>query len=202
MHAILIHGMGRSPLSMGWLGLRLRLAGYSVSYFSYSAAREGFIDCVARLQAHIRAHANKGDYLVAAHSLGTVLVRAALVALPQPPRASFLIAPPTQACAMAKRFAGWRLFRWMTGECGQLLANADLMRKLPPPPANTTLFAGCGGPRLRWLPYGRQENDGILAVAETRWPGLDTQQVRALHTFIMNHRQVVQTICQTHTVSR
>lgn len=195
MHAILVHGMGRSPLSMAWLGLRLRLAGHSVSYFSYSTAREDFTCCVSRLQKQIQASTQNKKYIVVGHSLGAVLLRVALAVQSHQPSATFLLAPPTQACAIAKYFAHWRLYRWLTGEMGQLLANVDFMRQLPAPPKNAVIFAGCGGPRLRLLPYGVQANDGILAVDETRLPGFDVHVVRTIHTLIMNHRSVVQTIC-------
>ena len=195
MHAILVHGMGRSSLSMAWLGLRLRLARHSVSYFSYSAAQEEFACCVSRLRKQIQACTKNKEYIVVGHSLGTVLLRCALADQAHQPRATFLLAPPTQACAMAKRLSGWRLYRWLTGEMGQLLASADFMRRLPAPPKNAVIFAGCSGPRLHLLPYGVQANDGILAVDETRLPGFETHVVPSIHTLIMNHPSVMQTIC-------
>jgi hypothetical protein len=193
MHAILVHGMGRTSLSMAWLGLRLRLAGHSVSFFSYSAAQDDFHTCVARLRRHI-ANRRSGKYIVVGHSLGTVLLRAGLADISHQPHAAFLLAPPCRACAMARFFASWKLYKWATGEMGQLLADETFMQQLPAPPDKTLIFSGNGGPKHRRLPYGVQANDGILAVEETRLQGFAICVVPTVHTFIMNHPAVAQAI--------
>ncbi len=102
MHAILVHGMGRSPLSMTWLGLRLKLSGHRVHYFSYCVSRESFSVCIKRLRTFIAARTQQQPYLVVGHSLGTVLLRTTLASITQQPCATYLLAPPTLACAMAR----------------------------------------------------------------------------------------------------
>jgi pimeloyl-ACP methyl ester carboxylesterase len=193
MRIILVHGMGRTPLSMAWLGLRLRFMGHRVSFFSYSTAREGFHACVARLKTYIADHGDK-EYIAVGHSLGTVLLRAALSEFSHQPHTAFLIAPPTEACAMARFFSGWKLYQWATGEMGQLLADEKFMRELPAPPNKTLIFAGDGGPKHRCLPYGARANDGVLAVEETQLRGCPIRVVSAIHTFIMNHPVVIRAI--------
>jgi hypothetical protein len=197
MHVVLVHGMGRSPLSMAWLYFRLRLAGHRVSAFSYSAARQDFRSCVVHLADFLATKTAGQTYAVIGHSLGTVFLRSVLAEIQHQPTATFLLAPPTRACAMAKLFSAWPLYRLATGECGQLLADEDFMRSLPPAPANSLIFAGISGPRRHWLPNGIAPNDGVLAVAETRLSGIPHFPVRTIHTFIMNHRSVIQAICNS-----
>ena len=49
---------------------------------------------------------------------------------------------------------------------GQLLADKPFMLQLPLPPVPTRIYAGVGGPRASWLPFGTEANDGILSVPE------------------------------------
>src|SRR5262245_14508865 len=124
MRIVLVHGMGRTPLSMAWLALRLRLAGHRVRLFGYSAAHESFAACSTRLARQIMEHAAGRPYAVVGHSLGAVLLRQALSQLQQAPCATFLLAPPTRACDAARFFAASMPYRFFTGEMGQLLASA------------------------------------------------------------------------------
>jgi len=97
MQALFIHGMGRSPLS-GWPMLqRLRRAGLKTPCFGYSANLDDFSDIVDRLASRMEKLAAEGDYVLIAHSLGGVLLRAALQSLPaatRQPRHVFLLGSP------------------------------------------------------------------------------------------------------------
>jgi hypothetical protein len=134
------------------------------------------------------------DFVVIGHSLGTVLLRAALPRLARPPVACFLLAPPTQASLAARRFAPRRLYRLFTGEMGQKLASQPFMDALPLPVVPTRIYAGTGGPRGRHAFFGSEPNDGVLAVRETRLADIPLQTVPSLHTFIMNSRAVAEDI--------
>lgn len=63
MRVILVHGMGRSPLSQMILGMRLRARGFAVSYFGYSATFSSFDATVARLVAKLRARSRATTHL-------------------------------------------------------------------------------------------------------------------------------------------
>lgn len=197
MRIFLVHGMGRTSLSLAWLSSRLRRAGHDVIMFSYSAMREDFVPCAKRLGQFIDAQAQGEAYAVVGHSLGSVLLREALARLRHKPAAVFLLAPPTRAVAMAKFFSRWRLYKFLGGECGQLLASDGFMQNLPAPPANSMILAGTRGLRSRLLPHGDAVNDGILSVDETKLEGVPHQSFKASHTFIMNHPAIVDTICRT-----
>lgn len=194
MHAILIHGMGRTPLSMVLLAIRLRLAGIRPHLFGYSAAFEGWQSCASRLTRFIETHTEHDNYIVVGHSLGTVLTRAVLPRLSRPPKACFLLAPPTIACLAARKFAPLKLYQWLTGEIGQLLAKQEFMAALPQPTAPAKIYAGVGGATGRYSLFGKQPNDGILALHETLLPQISVLIVPSVHTFIMNARAVAQDI--------
>lgn len=194
VRAILVHGMGRTPLSMLILATRLRAAGIQPVLFSHSAAFERWQPCVARFHQFLAGRGEGQRYVVIGHSLGCLLTLAALPGLAQPPEACFFLAPPMQASQMARIFSRWRLFKLMTGEIGQFLGRADWTSQLPAPTVPTTIYAGNAGPCGRWSPFGGELNDGILTITETRLADIPVVIVPSLHTTIMNSRRVCEDI--------
>lgn len=194
MRAILIHGMGRTPLSMALLAIRLRLAGISPHLYGYSAAFEGWVDCSDRLKTFIETRTGQSDYIVVGHSLGSVLARAAIPRLERRPLALFLLAPPTVACAAARKFSSFRLYRWVTGEMGQLLSKSSFMESISQPDVPMKIYSGVAGGVGIGLPFGNQENDGLLALSETQLPEVTMMRVHSTHTFIMNSVAVAKDI--------
>jgi len=192
MDMVLVHGMGRTPLSMMRLRWRLRRAGHHAVLFGYSPTFETLQGATARLVKRIERRVDTRHYALVGHSLGTVIIRTALAHLQdRPPAACLFLAPPMLACRAARHFSRFRLYRLLTGEMGQLLADESFMLRLPLPAVPTRIYAGVGGPRASWLPFGMAANDGILAVSEAtgRHQAL-TVEVPSLHTFIMNSKPV------------
>ena len=98
MDVVLIHGMGRTPLSMLRLRRRLRRAGHRVALFGYSPTFETLQGATARLLKLIERRVDTGHYALVGHSLGTVIIRMALGQLQhQPPAACCFLAPPMVA---------------------------------------------------------------------------------------------------------
>jgi pimeloyl-ACP methyl ester carboxylesterase len=192
MDVVLIHGMGRTPLSMLRLRRRLRRAGHRPILFGYSPTFETLQGVAARLVKLIECRVDTANYALVGHSLGTVIIRSALGHLEnRTPSACFFLAPPMLACQAARFFSRFRPYRWMTGEMGQLLAQDAFMRGLPMPAVPTRIYAGVGGPRASWLPFGSEANDGILSVSEATGKfAAQAIEVPSLHTFIMNATQV------------
>lgn len=194
---LLVHGMGRTPLSMAFLAIRLKRVGLTVATFGYSAALEAHAPCLDRLENRIKGDVNgNGPYFLVGHSLGAVLIRAVLPRLQErPPAACFFLAPPNRSPRLAQRLASNPIYRALTGEMGQLLADPGFMDALPIPAVPTTVFAGDRGYRGRFSPFHLEPNDGIVSVGETRFS--DTHSVvrlPVLHTFIMNNRRVADEI--------
>ncbi len=194
MNAILIHGMGRTPIAMSILPARLRASNIRPHLFGYSVTFERWDDCIQRLENFIMRRVRTNEYIMVGHSLGAVLTRAVLPRMIHKPSACFLLASPTQVCKAARHFAPYRFAKLFGGEIGQLLANPQFMQSLPPTGIHTKIYAGTGAPRGRYSPFGEEANDGVLTVTETWLPNVPLQTLPVLHTFIMNSRVVTQDI--------
>ena len=190
MHAILIHGMGRTPLAMTILAARLQAAGIRPHLFGYSVTFERWDTCIQRLEHFIAQRVKTNEYIVIGHSLGSILTRAVLPGLIHQPAACFFLGSPTRVCKAAHKFAHYRLAKLLMGEIGQRLADNQFMESLPIPDVPARIYAGTAGPRGRHSPFGEELNDGVVTVNETLLPGVPVQTVPVLHTFIMNSRAV------------
>ncbi|MDP1644887.1 MAG: hypothetical protein Q8L71_05215 [Thiobacillus sp.] len=105
MDVVLIHGMGRTPLSMMRLRLRLRRAGHHPILFGYSPTFETLQGATTRLVKLIERRVDTRHYALVGHSLGTVIIRSALGHLEsRAPCACFFLAPPMLACKAARGF--------------------------------------------------------------------------------------------------
>ncbi len=194
MHAILIHGMGRTPLAMSLLAARLQASNIRPHLFGYSVTFERWEACIQRLQRFITKRIKSHEYIIIGHSLGTVLTRATLPRLTHKPAACFFLTPPTQASKTARHFAPYRLVKFLGGEMAQLLADQGFMESLPPTGVPTKIYAGTAGPRGRYSPFGEELNDSVLTVKETMLPNVPIETLPVLHTFIMNSKVIAQDI--------
>ena len=108
-----------------------------------------------------------------------------------------MLAPPNRMPKLARSLATNPLYRVLTGEAGQRLADERFYEALGTPAVPTLVFAGDVGARGRFLPFGKADSDGVVAVEETRLGGEHVHRVvPAVHTFIMNDREVTRMICQ------
>ena len=195
MHILLIHGLGRSPLSMAGMAQALRKAGHTTELFGYTTVLESFDQIAARLRDRFASIAKTGPYGVVSHSMGGILTRAALKNAPfSLPAHVVMLAPPNQS-PLAGQLA-YRLlpFRWFSGQSGQNLASADFYGQLPQLSCPYTLVAGTGGPTGWATPFGDRPNDLIVSVEEVKMQPDDTVlEIPALHSFIMYNKIAQQT---------
>ncbi|MEL6601870.1 MAG: alpha/beta hydrolase [Cyanobacteria bacterium J06614_10] len=189
MNILLIHGLGRTPLSLWTLGNILQKAGHHPTFFGYTSVLHSFDDIAQRLRLQLRSLSQLGPYGIVSHSLGGILTRAALTNANFPPPAHVvMLAPPNQS-PLAARLAN-RLFpfRWYARQCGQNMAAPAFYQQLPILTSPYTLIAGTAGPTGPLSPFGHEPNDLILSISEVRMHPKDTPLlVPALHSFIMNH---------------
>lgn len=188
LSVLFVHGMGRSPVS-GWPMLhQLKRAGLHPSSFAYSTTFERFTAITARLLARITKLANQGDYVLIGHSLGGVLLRAALQELPPHtplPHHLFLLASPVNSARLACSLARNPVFRLATGDCGQWLASDSAMASIGSPPLPTTSIAGTRGFNSPRSPFGQEINDGVVSLSEVSAPWLTDQiLVDNIHTLL------------------
>jgi pimeloyl-ACP methyl ester carboxylesterase len=190
--------MGRSPLS-GWrLLVRLRACGITPRVLGYATPFQSFDSIRNRLVVRITALAAQGDYVLIGHSLGGVLLRAAVAALPagvRLPRQLFLLGSPVRPSRLARKLHRNGLFRLLAGDCGQLLASAERMARIEAGTLSGSVpvigLVGVRGWRGRWSPFGDEVNDGIVALSEVSAPWLaEVIQVPVFHTYMPSSERV------------
>lgn len=182
------------------LGRRLRRSGINPSTFGYIPAIQSFDSIATRLTARLATLATRSDYFVVGHSLGGLLLRAAIdrldPALPRP-RHLFMLATPNQSPRLARRFQRNPLYRLYTGDAGQLLATPERVGAIPQPAVPYTLIAGVSGRRGKGSPFAEEPNDWIVSLGEVRLSEGDEMVTLPVgHTFLMNYRAVAEVILE------
>ncbi len=192
MQVLLVHGLSRTPASLLPLAWRLRSSGWLTDSFGYAAVFETFDQIVERLRQQLRDLSQQGPYSVVAHSLGGLLLRAALDSEHvRSPAHIVMLGPPNQRPRLAS--IAWHLppFQWFTGQCGFNLTRPDFFHQLPLLRSPYTIIAGVGGPTGLLSPFGAEANDGIVAISETCMSDRDRPlEFPVEHTFMMNDAAV------------
>lgn len=197
VHVFLIHGMGRTPLSMWLLKQRLTAAGHSVSLFGYAVTFETLEAIGERFVEHIgKELGDRGieRYAVVGHSLGNIITRYSTPRLPSGFERFVMLAPPNQGAVMARALKDNWLFRAATQDAGQKLTDAEFFASLPTPDVPSKIIAGTRGPRVDWLPFRGAVNDSIVSLEETRLGDIPVEEVHAAHSFLMNRRDVFERV--------
>ena len=195
MRVFLLHGMGRTPRSLALLAWRLERSSMTAHSFGYRVREHDLRHIAARFAAFVEEHAH-GPYAIVGHSLGNVIARLASPELPPGFERFVMLAPPNRPPRLAALLRDHAVFRALTSDAGQRLADPAFYDALPVPSVPTLIFAGTAGPRARWLPHGGAASDGVVAVDETFYPGAEHREVPAIHTFIMNGAEVTQAIVE------
>jgi len=199
MRVVLVHGLGRTRLSLALLARRLSMSGHTPESFPYSALAETHDRIVSRLVARLRRLAAQREEVgLVGHSFGGLLLREALAVVPElRVKHLVMLATPNRQPRLAVRLYTRLPFRILRGSCGQCLTDSSWFRSLPRLSIPYTLVAGTGGWRGRLGPFAGEPNDGAVAVSETIMGDNDQPVlVRALHTFIMNRRSVYRLISE------
>ena len=184
---VLLHGMGRTRLSMRRAARELRLRGWRTRLVGYPSLTRP-IEALATHVAERTAEEPRPLHFVT-HSLGGVVLRRMLShCRPSGFGRAVMLAPPNRGSALARRVA--RL--GVLVPALRLLARpgSEVEEVLGPFDEDVLVVAGSRaiGP-LRWVTG--EANDGIVTVEET---GPHPFVVSAGHTFIMNSPEVLAAI--------
>ncbi len=182
---VLVHGMGRTPLSMLPMKRHLERAGYRVLNFGYSSYGPGVPEIGHRLaeatQTALTERPSPRVHFVG-HSLGGIVIRW-MLAHERPERVgrAVLLAPPNQGSASADRFSP--VVGWLLRPIRELRTDtASTVRRLPADPGVPLLVVA--GAR-----------DGKVSIAEAHLDGAEAHVVvPGGHTFIMNRRDVLRIV--------
>jgi len=182
---VLVHGMGRSPVSMAPLEVSLRRAGYRVLNVGYSSTGPSVAEIGQMLDDVVdRAIAEEVPPRVhfVGHSLGTVAIRWLLANDPPGvPARAVLLAPPNRGSHSADRWAPW--IGWSLRPIRELrTAGGTAVALGTPPRGEIAVIAG--------------DRDGKVWVEETCLAGAAHAVVPSRHTFIMMHPRVIEMVRQ------
>ena len=196
MRVFLIHGMGRTPASMWFLAMRLRMLGYRPSLFGYTVTVEPLDRIAERFERHITgvlqedAHGNGDEWAVIGHSLGNIITRLASPRLPAGFGRFIMMAPPNHSPAVARELQDNPVFQVLASDAGQRLCDEEFYEALPTPDVPSLIIAGERGVKGGWHPLGMTPNDAVVGVEETTLDGVPQVVVPGVHTFLMNRRDV------------
>ena len=171
---VLVHGMGRTTISMAPLAISLRRAGYRVLNVGYDSQGPSVAEIAQGVGAEVEAAladepAPRVHFV--GHSLGTVAIRWLLIHDP-PERVgrAVLLAPPNRGSHEADRLAG--LVGWALPPIRELRTTGGTAVDLGAPPGvEVAVIAGA--------------RDGKVAVEETCLEGAAHAVVPSAHTFLM-----------------
>ena len=134
---VVLHGLGRSSMSMWLLANRLTQAGFEVHNFDYPSTEATIDQLVEMLDGEIEECCLSGGKPLhfVTHSLGGILVRA-YVAHKRPHNLGrvVMLSPPNQGSPLVEEFRDSPLFQWATGPAGQELGTepSNLPNRLGP----------------------------------------------------------------------
>ena len=181
---VLLHGQGRTRLSMLVLGKRFRSVGYQTLNFPYNQTIHSLDEISGQLVEFIGQKMKTSDYHLIGHSLGNVIIRNAFRKdYPASLGKIVMLAPPNQPAHLAKRLKKNLIYRVFTGDSGQKLSEEKFYRDLPIPTVPFGVIAGDKGQSLTFS----EPNDGVVTVGSTKLKGMaDWILLHHGHTFIMN----------------
>lgn len=177
---VLVHGMGRTRISMRPLARALEREGYEVLNWGYSSTCCSIAELSAQLRDDLESRAAGFDRVhFVGHSLGTVIIRWSLAHGATRTRVGrvVMLAPPNHGSHEADRLAAW--FGWLLKPLPELRTTAaSTVRFVPVPPH---------------IPVGviAGKFDGKVSIAETSLAGSAAHVVvPATHSFLMLRRDV------------
>ena len=171
---ILLHGLWMPGLVMRPLASRLEARGYRAHVFDYASRLRPLEVHADRLVRFVRDAANDAPVHFVGHSLGGLVVLAALARPDPPPAASVvLLGTPARGCMAGRRLAGAAPGRWMLGESQPLWQDGRVCQWGRSAPLG--VIAGNRpsfglGRMLGRLPGA---NDGVVRLEETEVDGMD-----------------------------
>ncbi|WP_342806892.1 alpha/beta hydrolase [Alteromonas sp. M12] len=194
MVVLFVHGMGRTPISATPMLWRLRRHGHSVDVVGYFTGTETFTEIVNRVSLKIQEVAEKGEYILIGHSLGGLMLRAALQNMPltvKLPKHLFLLGSPVTPARLAQKSQHELGFQLVSGDCGQLLASPTRLSKINMPDVPTTAIVGTRSFPLTKKYFLDEENDGVVSVSECAHQDIhEVIKVAVVHTFLPSSRKV------------
>lgn len=192
---VLVHGLWMHGWTMALLGLRLRRCGFRTVIFSYPSMSNSLSQNAYILSDFVAGIASSHIHFVG-HSLGGLLIMQMLSDCPDLRTERIVLAgSPCQSSYIARKLAGFKLGRYLIGH-SMLQYLKQSMPECTDRHEVGSIAGSIGlgaGRLLGGLPY---PNDGVVAVEETRIPGLHDQIVLNVnHSGMLISASVAKQVC-------
>jgi pimeloyl-ACP methyl ester carboxylesterase len=192
---ILLHGIFRAPSSFDKLTERLRANGHEVCGVSYPSTQASIDAHAAQVNRLLERLEGRERIHFVCHSMGGLVVRAALKERPDPRVVSMVtLATPHSGAIEADMLKDWYPYRVTYGPAGQQLitGSESYIAGLGPLRCPTGCIAGGKGNDEGYNPIIPGDDDGTVSVASAlHEDAADTLVVEAIHSFIMNNERAI-----------
>jgi triacylglycerol lipase len=197
---VLLHGMGRTHLSMLRLQSSLESDGYEVWNRSYPSTRNTIVQLapvVGEAVQDCRKRQTRQIHFVT-HSLGGILVRAYFQnhAVPEA-RRIVMLGPPNHGSQAVDSYRDSWWFRKATGPAGQQLGTGpdSAPNRLAPIRLEVGIIAGTKSSDPWFSNLFQEAHDGKVSVSSAKLPEMkDFLLVESGHTFMMNSNEVIRQV--------
>src|SRR5947208_8700095 len=188
-YVILLHGLGRTPLSMKRIEWTLQKQNYCVINVRYPSTRVSIPDAANHwlddvLENQITDHTAKIHFV--AHSLGGIVLRQYLTdhEIPNLGRV-VMLAPPNHGSELADRLRNNCLYRLATGPAGQQLGTSEssVPSQLGPVDFELGVIAGDRSLNPLFSSWISGPDDGKVSVRSARMPGIEFLLIHRSHTW-------------------
>lgn len=199
---LLIHGLGRSSLSMVAMATILQAEGYATHRIDYPSRTEDFPTLASDLSEEISELCAGYDRVhFVTHSMGGILLRYIAAKYPKTLQKNIghtvMLGPPNKGSEIVDAFGDQIWFKMTNGEAGVSLSTApdSIPNSLGAFPHSLGVIAGDRSIEPYWAGLFEGENDGKVSVESTRLEGMNDHIVISVtHTFMMQSPKVMEQV--------
>ena len=200
VNVILLHGLGRTHLSMLKLKIFLEKNGYKVFNFPFSTLKKTTEEIEKKLEKYIKKHGLDRDekiYFVT-HSFGGIIARLYLAKHPNLKKCRIvMLAPPNKGSKLAEKLKNNKIVRALLNPPIEELGKdkKSLPLKINTPDYEIGIIAGTKNIFPFFSKIISAKSDGIISVEETKLENMkDFTTVNSGHTFIMQNKMALKQI--------